>query len=257
MNESFLPLIAAAPLEGGLDVTALTQYLFWISTVAMGCATAFFWLERGSVVPRYRSAMTVAGLVTGVACFHYYRMAGVYAGGEFPTAYRYIDWIITTPLMLIKFPLLLGLGKKGRQFLVPLIALDIGMIVTAYIAEVSPLGGGSWWTFFLIACVFELAIVYVLFAKMNTAINGAAAPIAKALRIMRGFIFVGWAIYPVGFLMALSGPVGGDLREIFYNVADVINKVGFGLVAYYGIRAMAHVDGLRELEVEKEPASVA
>ena len=233
-------------------MAAITQYLFWIGTVAMGCGTAFFWLERNNVAPRYRSALTVAGLVTGVACFHYFRMASIYSEGSFPTAYRYIDWIITTPLMLIKFPLLLGLGKDAKRFLVPLVVLDVAMVVTAYIAEVSPLGSTAWWSFFLVACACELAIVYQLFAKMSGAIDAAPAPIANALRLMRGFIFVGWLIYPIGFLMALSGTTGGDLREIFYNVADIINKVGFGLVAYYGIKVMSD----RESESALRPAVV-
>lgn len=249
-----IPLIAEAPMEGGLTIEAITLYLFWIGTVAMGCGTAFFWLERSSVAPRYRSAMTVAGLVTGVACFHYFRMAEVYAGGGFPTEYRYIDWIITTPLMLLKFPLLLGLGKDGKKFLMPLLGLDVLMIVSAYIAEVSPLGGPSWWGFFLLACVFELGIVYLLFAKMKTSISAAPKPIAQSLRLMRLFIFVGWLIYPIGFLMALAGPAGADFREIFYNVADVINKVGFGLVAYYGVKAMSDIDAENVVNFEKKAA---
>lgn len=237
MNE----ILAATSLDGGLSVASITQYLFWVGTVAMGCGTAFFWLERSNVAPQYRSTMTVAGLVTAVACFHYYRMAGVYAQGEFPTAYRYIDWIVTTPLLLVKFPMLLGLGKSGKGFLMPLIILDIAMVVTAYIAEVSPIGGTSWWAFFITACVCELAIVYFLYVKMKGAIEKAPVPIAKSLRIMRGFILIGWAIYPIGFLMALSGPAGGDLREIFYNIADVVNKVGFGLVAYFGIKTLTEM----------------
>jgi len=235
-------LLLATSVQGGLTIAAITQYLFWIGTVAMGCGTAFFWLERSNVAARYRSVLTVSGLVTGVACFHYFRMASIYAGGDFPTAYRYIDWIITTPLMLIKFPLLLGLGKGARRFLLPLIVLDVLMIVTAYVAEVSPLGGGMWWAFFIFACICELGIVYQLFAKMSTSIDAAPAPIAEALRLMRGFILIGWLIYPIGFLMALGGTAGGDLREIFYNVADVINKVGFGLVAYYGIKALSSIE---------------
>ncbi len=237
-----ITLLSSAPIEGGLSMQAITQYLFWIGTVAMGCGTAFFWLERNNVAPKYRSALTVAGLVTAVACFHYFRMAAVYAEGSFPTEYRYIDWIITTPLMLIKFPLLLGLGKAGRKFLLPLIVLDVIMIVTAYIAEVSTVGGVSWWSWFLIACLAEFGIVYLLYVRMNKSIAEAPVPIAEALRLMRLFIFVGWLIYPIGFLMALAGPTGGDLREIFYNVADVINKVGFGLVAYYGIKTMSDLE---------------
>ncbi|MEM9480980.1 MAG: bacteriorhodopsin [Verrucomicrobiota bacterium] len=232
-------VVFAASLAGGLDITTVTQYLFWVGTVAMAAGTAFFWLERTSVLPKYRSTLIVAGIVTAVAAFHYYRMANVYAEGTFPTEYRYIDWLITTPLLLIKFPLLLGLGKEGKKFLWPLIVLDVAMIVTAYIAEVSPVGSGNWWSFFIIACVFELAIVWILYTKMNSAIIRVEPEIASAIRVMRAFILIGWAIYPIGFLMALSGPTGGSLREIFYNVADVVNKVGFGLVAYYGIKAVS------------------
>ncbi len=233
-----MPTVFAAAMTGGLDVPTITQYLFWVGTVAMAAGTAFFWLERGSVLPKYRSTLVVAGIVTAVAAFHYYRMANVYADGKFPTEYRYIDWIITTPLLLVKFPLLLGLGKAGKKFLWPLIGLDIAMIVTAYIAEVSPVGGVNWWSFFIIACLFELSIVWILYTKMNSAISSVEPEIANSLRLMRAFILIGWAIYPIGFLMALT-PMGGSLREIFYNVADVVNKVGFGLVAYYGIKAVS------------------
>ena len=59
---------------------------------------------------------------------------------------------------------------------------------------------------------------------------------------MRLFIAVGWIIYPVGFLLALAGEDGGSIREIAYNVADVINKVGFGLVAYYAVKTMSAVE---------------
>jgi bacteriorhodopsin len=229
-------------VSGELTVESLTYYLFWLSCVCMGAATLFFFLERTNVPSKYRTVLTVSGLITGIACFHYFRMAAIYEGGGFPTEYRYIDWVITTPLMLLKFPLLLGLGAKGKKLITQLVVLDLFMIATAYIAEVSAVGSGTWWSFFLIACVAELAIVATLYFQMSDALLDAPAPIARAVRLMRGFILVGWAIYPVGFLMALTGDSGGALRELFYNVADVINKVGFGLVAYNGIKAIAEVE---------------
>ena len=114
--------------------------------------------------------------------------------------------------------------------------------MTAYVAEVSAIGSAAWWGFFLVACVAELLIVATLYFQMSDALLDAPQPISKAVRLMRTFILVGWAIYPIGFLMALAGDSGGGLRELFYNVADVINKVGFGLVAYNGIKAIAEVD---------------
>lgn len=235
-------------VAGGLGIETLTYYAFWLAFVCMGAGTLFFFLERTSVPLKYRATLTVSGLITGIACFHYYRMAAIYEGGGFPTEYRYIDWIVTTPLMLIKFPLLLGLGSKAKKLFTQLVVLDLAMVITAYIAEVSPVGGGTWWTFFLVACAFELLIVAVLYTQISNALLDAPQPIARAVKVMRLFILVGWAIYPIGFLMALTGDSGGALRELFYNVADVINKVGFGLVAYNGVRALAEVDrslGLR------------
>jgi bacteriorhodopsin len=229
-----LALLAAADAALSMDFTknadilqSITLYLFFAGTVAMGAGALYFFLLRDQVDPAYRAAMVVAGLICAIACFHYLKMTAVYqqTGGEFPTALRYIDWLFTTPLLLVKFPLLLRMGERGTRFFWQLVALDVAMIVTAFIAETSPVDSQRWWTFFLVSCGFELLIVGTLYLQLG-----------RALESMRLFVLVGWAIYPLGFLMARSGY--GELREIVYNVADVINKVGFGLVAYHGIQAL-------------------
>lgn len=253
------PLLAQLSMDfaANTPTQSLTLYLFFAATVAMGAGTVYFLMERSSVPAKYRSVMTVAGLVTGIACFHYTKMTYQYMSGDsFPTALRYIDWLFTTPLLLIKFPLLLQQGGRGKKFFFTLVALDVPMIVTAFIAETSPLGSAAWWGFFLVACAFELMIVAVLFLSMGDAIESAPASIAASLRTMRWFILVGWAIYPIGFLMAFGG--AGEYREIAYNVADVINKVGFGLVAYQGIKAIADVEAvLRRRQPELDPELVS
>ncbi len=90
---------------------------------------------------------------------------------------------------------------------------------------------------------------------MSDALLDAPQPISQAVRLMRAFILIGWAIYPIGFLMALTGDSGGALRELAYNVADVINKVGFGLVAYNGIKAIAEVE--RSLGLKRDEVATA
>ena len=225
--------------SAGTLFQTLTLYLFFAGTVAMGAGALYFFLLRNEVAPEYRSTMVVAGLVCAIACFHYHKMTAVYQAGEgFPTALRYVDWLFTTPLLLLKFPLLLRLGDRGAKFFWQLVILDVAMIATAFVAETSPVDSQRWWTFFLVSCGFELLIVGVLFVSLGQAIAAAPAPIAAALGTMRLFVLIGWAIYPIGFLMARAG--AGEYREVIYNVADVINKVGFGLVAYHGIKAMSH-----------------
>lgn len=227
----------AAQAAGTLFQT-LTLYLFFAGTVAMGAGALYFFLLRDTVAPEYRSTMVVSGLICGIACFHYSKMTGVYqSGAGFPTALRYVDWLFTTPLLLLKFPLLLRMGDRGTRFFWQLVVLDVAMILTAFVAEISAVDSQRWWTFFLVSCLCELLIVGVLFASLGKAIAEAPAPLARALGTMRLFVLIGWAIYPIGFLMARAG--AGEYREMIYNVADVINKVGFGLVAYHGIKAMS------------------
>jgi len=237
-------------------VQSITLYLFFAGIVGMGAGAVYLFFERSNVPSQYRSAVTVSGLICAIACFHYYKMTIQYmTGGSFSTALRYIDWLFTTPLLLIKFPMLLRLESNGKNLFRNLVLLDIGMIVTAFIAETSPVGGGSWWGFFLVACAFELGIVSLLYGSMSDVIKRQPAPIASAIRTMRLFILFGWAVYPIGFLMALGG--AGEYREIVYNISDVVNKVGFGLVALHGIQTFVKAETVRtrhpELDME-EPA---
>lgn len=259
-------------LQAGLSVEGITMYLFWVGTVAMGAGALYFWLMCGSVPKAYRSVLVVSGIICAVACFHYYRMSGLYieqvatlfgpdgvriAGaeiGQFPTAYRYIDWIITVPLLVLKFPLLLNLGKQGAGLFKVLVAGSLAMLLLAWVAEESPLGGVTWWTTYLLSCGAWLYVVYVLYTQVTAKMQSAPPSIVKALKTMRLFVLVGWTIYPVGFLMALAGPDGESIREICYNVADVINKVFYGLVVVQGVKALTsdtgnHAPAAEESEV--------
>lgn len=247
-------------LNAGLSIEGITMYLFWIGTVAMGAGTLYFWLMAGNVPKQYRSVMIVAGIITAVACFHYFRMSELYIEqvaslfdangnriegaeiGKFPTAYRYIDWLITVPLLVLEIPLLLNMKGRGRNLFRTLVGASIVMLVFAWIAEESAVGGASWWINYLISCAAWLYIVFVLYTKASAEMKNAPPSIQKAIKVLRLFILVGWTIYPVGFLMALFGPAGESIREMCYNVADVINKVFFGLVCFQGVKALTGAD---------------
>ena len=95
----------------GNPLETMTFFLFFVGYIAMGAAFVFFMSERNNVAPQYRTTMTISALIVGIAAFHYYYMRGVYADyGEVSVEYRYMDWIITVPLMALKFPSLVGKG---------------------------------------------------------------------------------------------------------------------------------------------------
>ena len=86
---------------------------FWVISMGMLAATVFFFMERGSVAAGWRTSVTVAGLVTGIAFIHYMYMRDVWIStGDTPTVYRYIDWLITVPLQMVEFYLILAAVRK-------------------------------------------------------------------------------------------------------------------------------------------------
>ena len=235
-------------LSAGLSVEGITMYLFWLGIVGMGAGALYLFMMQGSLSKSYKKVAIVAGIICAVACFHYYRMANIYveslamaittdADGKivigqleaFPTAYRYIDWLITVPLMVLEFPLLLNLGKKGRPLFWSLGIVSLAMLVFAWVAETSMPGGSSWWICYLISCFCWLVMVGILFTQVTRAASFLPRDFQGTLGVMKGFILIGWVIYPIGFLLALGGNEGESAREIAYNIADVINKVGFGV----------------------------
>lgn len=261
--------LTSQALNAGLSIEGITMYLFWVGTVAMGAGTAYFWLMAPTVPRAYRSVMIVAGIITAVAAFHYYRMSGIYleqvAGlftatgeripgaeiGQFPTAYRYIDWLITVPLLVLEIPLLLNLGKRARGLFYSLVGASVLMLVFAWVAEESVVGGASWWINYIVSCLAWFYIVFILYTKVNEQMQTQPPSIVRSLKTLRLFILVGWTIYPVGFLMALAGPEGESIREVCYNVADVINKVFFGLVCYQGVKVLSETGQTPDAQPEE------
>ena len=83
---------------------------FWIISAAMVAATAFFWMERDRAEGKWKTSLSVAALVTGIAAIHYFYMRGFYvaSGGESPVVFRYVDWLLTVPLQIVEFYLILA-----------------------------------------------------------------------------------------------------------------------------------------------------
>ena len=126
--------------EGNDSLELLTFFLFFVGYISMGAAFVFFMSERNNVAPEYRTTMTISALIVGIAAFHYYYMRGVYVDTQVvSTEYRYMDWIITVPLMALKFPSLvgkdaitdekfLGMGFTGVCFTGALIMIGFGYL---------------------------------------------------------------------------------------------------------------------------------
>ena len=207
---------------------------FWIVSMACMAATVFFFLERSSVPAGWRVSITVAGLVTGVAFIHYIYMREVWImTGESPTVYRYIDWLITVPLLMLEFYFVLAAVRKvsGGIFWRLLIGSTV-MLVGGYLGEagyINALLG------FIIGMAGWFYILYEVFSGEagKLAAKSGNKTLATAFSAMRMIVTIGWAIYPLGYVFGyLTGGVDANSLNVIYNAADFLNKIAFGLIIW-------------------------
>ena len=207
---------------------------FWIIAMGMAAATVFFFMERGTVHPGWKTSVTVAGLVTGVAFVHYMYMREVWVmTGDSPTVYRYIDWLITVPLQMIEFYLILAAVRKipGAIFWRLLIG-SLVMLIGGYMGEAGYINAMLG---FIIGMAGWIYILYEVFSGEagKMAAKSGNRGLSTAFGAMRMIVTVGWAIYPLGYVFGyLTGGVDADSLNVVYNLADFINKIAFGLVIW-------------------------
>ena len=210
---------------------------FWLITMALMASTVFFFLERDRVSAKWKTSLTVSGLVTLVAAVHYMYMREVWVNtGTSPTVFRYIDWLITVPLLMIEFYLILSaITKVPAGVFWRLMIGTFVMLIGGYLGEA---GYMPVWPAFIIGMIGWAAILYEIFFGEAGKINAQSAPpaVQAAFSLMRWIVTIGWAIYPIGYFFGYltgSGPeASANALNLIYNLADVLNKIAFGLILW-------------------------
>ncbi|MEL6864192.1 MAG: bacteriorhodopsin [Bacteroidota bacterium] len=219
-------------------------FTFFTGYMAMMAASVFFFFERSRVENKWKLSLLISALITFIAAVHYYYMRDYYlATGENPTALRYIDWTLTVPLMCVEFYLLTKVAGASKSLMWKLIIASVWMLVFGYIGEAFNPEGGSTTHSVMYGVLSTLGYIYVLYAAWmgevaQLAQNSNNPSIERSVRILAWFVLVGWAIYPIGYMCMPGGWLNIALGwnasnvDLFYNIADAINKIGFGLVVY-------------------------
>ena len=207
---------------------------FWLISMGMLAATAFFFLERGSVASNWKTPVTVAGLITGVAFIHYMYIRGVWVQtGDVPTLYRYLDWLITMPLQMVEFYLILvAVRKVPVGIFWRLLVGSLAMLVGGYLGEAGYINEMLGFLIGMAGWIYILYEVYSGEAGRAAARSGNKALVA-AFSTMRMIITIGWAIYPLGYVFEIfTGGVDNTSINVIYNLADFLNKIAFGLIIW-------------------------
>jgi len=257
-----------------------------LALAAMLATFIFLLVVQGRVLPRYRQALVISAMVCLIAAYHYYRifnsfegayvavgegtpaeamnaMSYVLVNGEgFNEGYRYVDWLLTVPLLLFETVAVLALAPQIRKsLLMKLIPASALMIILGYPGEISTdnLTRGIWGA---LSTIPFLYILYVLWVELSRAMKTQPDQVRKDLNGLRLLLLATWGVYPISYLLPQLGIDGADSfvwRQVGYSIADVLAKCLFGLLIYKIAREKSFVDdaAFAEQEIKEAPSSKA
>jgi bacteriorhodopsin len=241
-----------------------TVYNLLSLVIAAQLFTALYLLVvQPRVLPRYRLALVVSATVCGIAAYHYLRIfdsfraafvteaiggRGVYTqapGASFNEGYRYVDWLLTVPLLLVELVVVLALAKKLQSSLLwRLIPAAAVMIALGYPGEIS----GDDLTrnvFGLLSTIPFLYILYVLFVELTRSLDRQPPAVRATVSRLRILLFATWGVYPIAYLLPLVGLDGADAwvgKQAGYSIADILAKALYGLLIYKIARLKSFAD---------------
>ena len=243
------------------DLIMTTQFTFMAAFLAMMGGAYYFSLMKSAVPVEYQSSVATSAVYCFMAAIMYAYMnykfglgTDALKNGQYPTVLRYIDWIVTTPLIVLKFPQLLGNDDRGRPIAMLVIVADIIMILFGFIGEtaINVTKGTDFnligFAMFGVSMLAWLFILFILYSSVTAASADKLSPIQQGLSKLKLFILIGWAIYPIGYVVTLisNDPDTRIWRELIYNIADLFNKVGFGMVALFAVQQFVKESKIRQ-----------
>lgn len=274
-----------------MDVLELTnaqyQTVYNVLSLALASMLAtgiFLLVVQGRVLARYRQALVVSAMVCLIAAYHYFRIFESFQGsyvaidaGEVATTmnamgyqlvngpgfnegYRYVDWLLTVPLLLFEAIAVLALPRATRKnLLLKLIPASALMIILGFPGEIATdnLSKGVWGA---LSTIPFLYILYILFVELTRASKTQPEQVGKDLNGLRWLLLATWGVYPISYMFPMFGLDGSDAfvyRQVGYSIADILAKCLFGLLIYKIAREKSRVDSpeFSAEELEEAPSS--
>ncbi len=221
---------------------------FSLAIAAMFGSALFFLSAQAQVGQKYRLALVVSAVLVSIAGYHYFRIFdswgaayslqnGVYTltGVPFNDAYRYVDWLLTVPLLLVETVAVLALpGTEAKPLLTKLVGASILMIGLGYPGEISNdfTTRAIWGTLSTIPFVY---IIYVLWVELSKSLERQPESVQKLVRTMRLLLLLSWGVYPIAYILPLIGVTGTSATvgvQLGYTIADILAKPIFGLYIF-------------------------
>ena len=230
-------------LTGG-DYTLVYNVLSFGTAVMFG-AFVYFLTQMRSVNKQYQAGIAVSAIVVGIAGYHYYRIWSDFGEGVMNEGYRYADWLITVPLLIIELLIVLGVAKQERRSLMlKLVPATILMVGLGYPGDVANSNGAKW-TFWVLAMLPFIYILRTLYGELQKAGQRETGAVATQIKNATYVLLTTWLVYPIAYLFPIfdgESETLETLRQVGYTFADITAKGLYGLMILWIAKARTEAE---------------
>jgi len=202
-------------------------------TAVMLGAFVYFLTQMNSVAKQYRNGVAVSAVVVGIAGYHYFRMWSGWAEGTVNEGYRYADWLITVPLLVIELLIVLGVtAERRKKLMTSLVPATVLMIGLGYPGETSA-NDTTKWTFWVLSMIPFLYILFTLSGELKAAKARETGAVSTSINNATKILLVTWLVYPISYLIPVVFTVSDGAeagRQVAYTIADITAKALYGLM---------------------------
>ena len=202
-------------------------------TAVMLGAFVYFLTQMNSVAKQYRNGVAVSAVVVGIAGYHYFRMWSGWAEGMVNEGYRYADWLITVPLLVIELLIVLGVtADRRKKLMTSLVPATVLMIGLGYPGETSA-NDTTKWTFWVLSMIPFLYILFTLSGELKAAKARETGAVSTSINNATKILLVTWLVYPISYLIPVVFTVSDGAeagRQVAYTIADITAKALYGLM---------------------------
>ena len=202
-------------------------------TAVMLGAFVYFLTQMNSVAKQYRNGVAVSAVVVGIAGYHYFRMWSGWAEGMVNEGYRYADWLITVPLLVIELLIVLGVtADRRKKLMTSLVPATVLMIGLGYPGETSA-NETTKWTFWVLSMIPFLYILFTLSGELKAAKARETGAVSTSITNATRILLLTWLVYPIAYLIPVVFTVSDGAeagRQVAYTIADITAKALYGLM---------------------------
>jgi bacteriorhodopsin len=258
----------------------LVYNIFSFGLISMLACTVYTLVSQQRVLAKYRNALVMSSMVTFIAGYHYLRifdsfghasspeMTGAVGSqtatgmtvvdlsgqqGAFNEAYRYVDWLLTVPLLLVEVIAVLALAKEvSRSLIMRLVPASAAMIALGYPGEISD-KPDTQLLYGILSTIPFLYILYVLFVELGKSLDRQPEGVAATIGRLRLLLIATWGVYPISYILGMNASDNAaDMANQFvyvqvgYTIADVLAKCVFGLTILKIARMKSMAEGMKD-----------